>query len=69
MTISTNPKDAKAWFGKAPPDLSLSARSRGPDWIYTYLRTYYKDDESPTGWNNLAYPNSAMPHSPVGVTG
>jgi ubiquinol-cytochrome c reductase cytochrome c1 subunit len=62
MTISTNPKDAKVWFGKVPPDLSLSARSRSPDWIYTYLRTYYKDDESPTGWNNLAYPNSAMPH-------
>ena len=62
MTISTNPKDAKAWFGKVPPDMSVVARSRGTDWLYTYFRTYYKDPDSPTGWNNLVYPNVGMPH-------
>jgi ubiquinol-cytochrome c reductase cytochrome c1 subunit len=62
MTISMSPKDAKAWFGKVPPDLSVEARARGTDWLYTYFRTYYKDDESPTGWNNLVYSNVGMPH-------
>ena len=62
MTISMTPKDAKAWFGKVPPDLSVEARARGTDWLYTYFRTYYKDEESPTGWNNLVYPNVGMPH-------
>jgi ubiquinol-cytochrome c reductase cytochrome c1 subunit len=62
MTISMSPKDAKAWFGKVPPDLSVEARARGTDWLYTYFRTYYKDTESPTGWNNLVYPNVGMPH-------
>jgi ubiquinol-cytochrome c reductase cytochrome c1 subunit len=47
------------WFGKAPPDLSLTARSRGPDWIYTFLRSYYLTD---TGWNNTVLQNPAMPH-------
>ncbi len=60
--------DSKEWFGKAPPDLSLTARSRssgagsGADWIYTYLRSYYKDSNQPTGWNNLVYPGVGMPH-------
>ena len=63
MTISMSPKDAKEWFGKAPPDLSVEARARGTDWIYTYLRTFYKDDSTPTGWNNLVYPNVGMPHA------
>ena len=62
MTISMSAKDAKEWFGKAPPDLSVEARARGTDWIYTYLRTFYKDDSTPTGWNNLVYPNVGMPH-------
>ena len=62
MTIAMSPKDAKAWFGKVPPDLSVEARARGTDWLYTYFRTYYKDEESPTGWNNLVYPNVGMPH-------
>jgi ubiquinol-cytochrome c reductase cytochrome c1 subunit len=62
MTISMSPKDAKAWFGKVPPDLSVEARARGIDWLYTYFRTYYKDPDSPTGWNNLVYPNVGMPH-------
>lgn len=61
-------KESAAWFGKAPPDLSLTARSRssragsGADWIYTYLRTYYRDPSRPTGWNNLVYPAVGMPH-------
>ena len=45
-----------------PPDLSLTARSRGPDWIYTYLRGFYRDEGTATGWNNTLYPNVAMPH-------
>ncbi len=53
--------DAEAWFGKAPPDLSLIARSRGPDYLYRYLTTYYADPSRPTGANNLAYDTTAMP--------
>jgi ubiquinol-cytochrome c reductase cytochrome c1 subunit len=69
MNIAMNAKDAKAWFGGVPPDLSLIARSRsaagkgtGADYIYTYLRTYYRDETKPTGWNNLAFPGVGMPH-------
>ena len=68
MRVAMTSKDAKDWFGAAPPDLSVIARAKsgeqgsGADYIYTYLRTYYRDDARPTGWNNLAYPNSAMPH-------
>jgi ubiquinol-cytochrome c reductase cytochrome c1 subunit len=68
MTIAMTPKDAKLWFGKQPPDLSVIARARtsfeysGPDYLYTLLRGYYRDASSPTGWNNIAYPNIAMPH-------
>jgi ubiquinol-cytochrome c reductase cytochrome c1 subunit len=68
MKIAMAPKDAKEWFGVTPPDLSVIARAKasgagsGPDWLYTYLRTYYKDDTRATGWNNLVYPNVAMPH-------
>ena len=68
MKVSLDPKQAKEWFGAQPPDLSVIARSRagaggsGADYLYTYLRTYYRDDTKPTGWNNLAYPGVAMPH-------
>ena len=69
MKVSMDVKNAKDWFGVVPPDLTLIARSRsaagqgsGADYLYTYLRTYFRDDTKPTGWNNLAYPNSAMPH-------
>lgn len=68
MKVTMAPADAKEWFGAAPPDLSVISRAKssergsGPDYIYTYLRTYYKDDTRPTGWNNLVYPNVAMPH-------
>jgi ubiquinol-cytochrome c reductase cytochrome c1 subunit len=54
--------DAKVWFGVAPPDLSLVSRSRGPDWFYTYMRSFYRDDKSPSGWNNTVFPHVAMPH-------
>jgi len=54
--------DAKKWFGVAPPDLSLTARSRGPKWIYTYMRSFYLDPKSPSGWNNGVFPHVAMPH-------
>jgi len=62
MTVNMAPEDAKRWFGVVPPDLSLTARSRGADWIYTYLRSFYWDESSPTGWNNALFPNVAMPH-------
>ncbi|MDB5762766.1 MAG: cytochrome c1 [Herminiimonas sp.] len=68
MKTSMAPKDAKEWFGAAPPDLSVIARAKaseagsGADWIYTYLRSYYKDESRPTGWNNLVFPNVGMPH-------
>jgi len=62
MKVSMAPSESKEWFGKAPPDLSVEVRSRGADWIYTYLRTFYRDDTRPTGWNNLVYKNVGMPH-------
>ncbi|MGB7194112.1 MAG: cytochrome c1 [Collimonas pratensis] len=68
MTIAMAPKDAKDWFGVVPPDLSVIARAKasekgsGADYLYTYLRTFYKDDTRPTGWNNIVFPNVGMPH-------
>ena len=68
MKVSMQPKDAKDWFGAVPPDLSVIARAKsseagsGADWLYTYLRTFYKDDTRPTGWNNMVFPNVGMPH-------
>ncbi len=56
-------KEAKNWFGVAPPDLSVIGRSRGADWLYTYLRTFYRDPKTATGWNNAVYPNVGMPHA------
>jgi len=63
MMKSPVPAQAKQWFGVVPPDLSVIARSRGTDWLYTYLRTFYRDPKAPTGWNNAVYPNVAMPHA------
>jgi ubiquinol-cytochrome c reductase cytochrome c1 subunit len=54
--------DASEAFGKAPPDLSVVARSRGADWIYTYLRSFYLDPSRPLGVNNVVFPNVGMPH-------
>lgn len=68
MKAAINPKDAKAWFGAVPPDLTVIARSRagsggsGADYLYTFLRTFYRDDAKATGWNNLVFPSVAMPH-------
>jgi ubiquinol-cytochrome c reductase cytochrome c1 subunit len=68
MKANIDPRQAKEWFGANPPDLTLVARSRaghggsGADYLYTYMRTFYRDDTKATGWNNLAYPAVAMPH-------
>jgi ubiquinol-cytochrome c reductase cytochrome c1 subunit len=62
MTIAIRPEDAQRWFGVAPPDLSLIARSRGADYLYGFLRGFYLDPASPTGVNNLLLANAAMPH-------
>ncbi len=62
MTTTMPPEDAKKWFGVAPPDLTLVARARKPDWLYTYLRSFYLDEASPSGWNNSLFHNVAMPH-------
>ncbi|QJR16362.1 Ammonia monooxygenase gamma subunit [Usitatibacter palustris] len=62
MGTVLNPKDAKDWFGVVPPDLSLAARSRSPDWLYTYFKGFYRDPAARTGWNNTVFPNVSMPH-------
>ncbi|MDR2880734.1 MAG: cytochrome c1 [Azoarcus sp.] len=69
MTIAMTPGNAEAWFGIAPPDLSLMARAKaspeasGADYLYTYLRSFYKDEKRPTGWNNKVFANVGMPHA------
>ena len=62
MQTTMNPKDAKKWFGVAPPDLSVEVRARGADWVYAYMRGFYRDETTPTGWNNTVYDKVAMPH-------
>ena len=61
MTVATDPEDAVEWFGTVPPDLSVIARSRGVDWLYTYMRSFYLDPDRPTGVNNLVFPDVGMP--------
>ena len=56
-----SPAVYKAAFGIVPPDLSLVGRSRGSDWLYTYMRSFYRDETRPTGWNNTVFPNVGMP--------
>ncbi|MDO6387348.1 MULTISPECIES: cytochrome c1 [Uliginosibacterium] len=69
MKVAIRSDDAKRWFGAAPPDLSVIARARasgdgsGADWLYTYLRQFYRDDSRPTGWNNVIFPGVGMPHA------
>ena len=69
MTVSMNFKDAKVWFGAAPPDLSVIERSRGADWLFTYLRSFYRDESRPTGWNNIVFDKVGMPHVMVSLQG
>jgi len=63
MVAVMTAQDAEAWFGIAPPDLSLVARLRGGTWLYNYFLAFYLDENSPSGWNNAIYPNVAMPHA------
>jgi ubiquinol-cytochrome c reductase cytochrome c1 subunit len=69
MTIAMQRAEAKQWFGTPPPDLTLIARARstisydGADWLYTFLRGYYRDDSRPSGWNNTVFSNVGMPHA------
>lgn len=62
MRIAMDGDDAEGWFGAAPPDLSLESRLRGTDWVYTYLRSFYKDPERPWGVNNTVFPLVGMPN-------
>lgn len=60
MDIAMRPKDAENWLGKTPPDLSVVSRSRGNDWLFTYMKSFYRDESG--GWNNLVMSNASMPH-------
>jgi len=62
MKVGMSKSDGKAWFGATPPDLSVISRSRGADWLYTYLRSFYRDDSRATGWNNTVFDKVGMPH-------
>jgi ubiquinol-cytochrome c reductase cytochrome c1 subunit len=62
MKITMQPQDSERWFGRTPPDLSLIARSRGTDYVYSFLKSFYLDPSRPTGTNNLVLPMTAMPH-------
>ena len=62
MTVAMTAEDAAKWFPAPPPDLTLEARVRGRDWLYSYLLGFYRDEKSASGWNNLVFPNVAMPH-------
>lgn len=69
MLTNMSPEDGRNWFGVAPPDLTLEARLRKPDWIYTYMRSFYVDDNTVSGWNNTLFENVAMPHVLYGLQG
>ena len=68
MKTGMDSRDSREWFGAPPPDLTVIARSRasgagsGADWLYSYLRSFYRDPSRPTGWNNTVFPNVGMPH-------
>jgi len=63
QVVSNMPAEgSQQWFGKTPPDLSLEARAKSPDWIYNYLRSFYVDPTSTVGWNNTVFPNASMPN-------
>jgi ubiquinol-cytochrome c reductase cytochrome c1 subunit len=69
MQVAMLKSDAREWFGATPPDLSVIARARsshagtGSDWLYTFMRTFYRDSARASGWNNAVFPNVAMPHA------
>jgi ubiquinol-cytochrome c reductase cytochrome c1 subunit len=69
MRVAMLRDEAKQWFGAPPPDLSTIARARasgagsGSDWLYTYMRGFYRDETRPTGWNNTVFANVGMPHA------
>jgi len=63
MTVVMQPKEAAQWFGTPPPDLSVLVRVRGADWVYSYLRAFYRDDSRPWGVNNSVFKDVAMPHA------
>ena len=70
MAVAARSDEQKLWFGATPPDLTILARARGEagnagagaDWLYTYLRSFYRDPNRPTGWNNVVFENVGMPH-------
>ena len=68
MRVAARSDEQKQWFGAAPPDLTVISRARasemgsGADWLYTYLRSFYRDEKRPTGWNNVVFENVGMPH-------
>lgn len=75
MRVAARSDEQKQWFGATPPDLTIIARARaseagsGADWLYTYLRSFYRDDKRPTGWNNVIFENVGMPHVLYGLQG
>ena len=77
MAVAARSDEQKQWFGATPPDLTIIARARGEagnagagaDWLYTYLRSFYRDDKRPTGWNNVVFENVGMPHVLYGLQG
>ena len=77
MAVAARAEEQKQWFGATPPDLTIIARARGEagnagagaDWLYTYLRSFYRDENRPTGWNNVVFENVGMPHILYGLQG
>ena len=77
MRVAARHDEQKLWFGATPPDLTIIARARGEagnagagaDWLYTYLRSFYRDENRPTGWNNVIFENVGMPHALYGLQG
>ncbi len=75
MRVAARSDEQKKWFGATPPDLTIIARARasevgsGADWLYTYLRSFYRDENRPTGWNNVVFENVGMPHILYGLQG
>jgi len=75
LRIAARADEQKKWFGVAPPDLTVISRARasemgsGADWLYTYLRSFYRDENRPTGWNNVVFANVGMPHILYGLQG